>query len=217
MKSVTHQANVRWLGATMLALVAAVACTARPSVSAASGTQPASSTPATNALKKTDLTYADRVAWRSQLQWPQDCESSFDYPDKSFAGIAFFELSTQHYLVQVTCTLGAYQGTYVFLALDESHSPSTSRLLSFVEYEDSGEPGPNRLQKSEAKELTGTPEFDAGKKQLRLINKFRGLGDCGYLATYAFTKDQPDLVQLQAKLDCDGKAVNPHDWKKMNP
>ncbi len=165
-------------------------------------------------LKK-NLTYADRVAWRTRLNWPQDCESTFDYPDKSFAGLAFYAISEKYDLVQVTCTLGSYQGTYVFLLLDKSVSPAKSTVLSFASYEDSGESGPGRLQKTQATELTGTPDFDQGSKQLRVIHKFRGVGDCGFLTSYSFSKGEPELIQLQDKLECNGKVVNPRDWKAV--
>jgi hypothetical protein len=218
-RPILDECRTRWtlclgLILTLLSLPACALPQSRGSVAA----KPSSPAPASTSLKKTDLAYADRAAWRAQLKWPQDCEQSFDYPDKSFAGLAFFELSPDRYLVQVTCTLGSYQGTSIFLLLDESRSPLESKLLRFVDYEDSGEPGPNRLQKHTVTELTGTPEFDVEKKQLRLINKFRGLGDCGFMSTYSFTKEQPELVLFQAKLECDGKGpFNPREWKKTNP
>jgi hypothetical protein len=199
----------------IVTLLTSSACALPPSKGSVAAS-PDSPARASASLKKTDLTYADRAAWRAHLKWPQDCEDSFDYPDKTFAGLAFFELSPSRYLVQVTCTLGSYQGIYLFLLLDESRSPFESKLLHFVDYEDSGDPGPNRLQKHTVTELTGTPEFDAEPRQLRLINKFRGLGDCGFMSTYSFTKEQPELVLFQAKLECDGKGpFNPREWKKM--
>ncbi len=201
----------------LISLLPSSACALPPSKSSVEANL-SSPAQASASLKKTDLTSADRAAWRTQLKWPQDCEDSFDYPDKTFAGLAFFELSPNHYLVQVTCNLGSYQGTSVFLLLDESRSPSESKLLHFVDYEDSGDPGPNRLQKHTVTELTGTPEFDAEPRQLRLIDKFRGLGDCGFMTTYSFTKEQPELVLFQAKLECDSKGpFNPREWKKMSP
>jgi hypothetical protein len=203
-----------WSLGVIIALLSLALCAARPLALAVVEARASSDAPTDSGLRKTGLTYADRVAWRTQLKWPRDCEESFDYPDKSFAGLEFFELSPKRYLVQVTCTLGAYQGTFVFLFLDESRSPSASKLLTFVDWTDSGKP--DRLQKRKATQLTGTPEFDPDKKLLRLTNKFRGIGDCGFLATYSLAKEQPELVLLQAKLECDGGASDPSEWKKMN-
>jgi hypothetical protein len=104
------------------------------------------------------------------------------------------------------------------MLLDESISPQKTALLRFVTYEDSGEQASGRLQKTETAELNGTPEFDQGTKQLRILNKFRALGDCGFQTTYSFPKGQPELTLLQGKLICDGKgASNTRDWKKLPP
>jgi len=203
------------LSVVLLGLLASLACAAGPPAPASETKQNANGSSDTT-LKRDNLTFADRVSWRSRLNWPQDCESTFDYPDKSFAGLTFYELSSEQNLVQVTCTLGAYQGAYVFMLLDESVSPRKATLLHFVTYEDSGEQGAGRLQKTEATSLTGTPEFDSATKQLRVLNKFRGLGDCGFQTTYSFSKGQPQLILLQGKLNCDGKgASNTRDWKKL--
>jgi hypothetical protein len=192
-----------------------LACMAKPATPMPSqDTQ--SSGSSDNSLKKENLAYADRVAWYSRLKWPQDCESMFDYPDKSLSGLTFYSLSDKRFLVQITCTLGSYQGTYSFVLLDESVSPSKSAVLSFTTFEDSGESGPNRLQKTQATELTGTPDFDRGTQGLRVVNKFRGLGDCGFLTVYDFSKGQADLMRVQGKLSCDGKGpFDPKDWKNI--
>lgn len=204
-------------GTLLVAIVISIGCTEGPATTSSKSNSANNSAVANSVLKKENLSYADRQAWRSRLNWPQDCESSFDYPDKSLGGLDFYELSDKHYLVQVTCTLGAYQGTYVFLQLDESVSPAKSKVLHFVNFEDSGESGPARLQKTQAIEITGTPEFDQTTKQLRIVNKFRGIGDCGFLTSYTFPNGEPQLTSLQGKLDCDGKATSPRDWKKLTP
>lgn len=201
-----------------LALLLATSCGPQRSPTEVSASKESGASAPPSGLKKDHLTYADRVAWRAALKWPQDCEESFDDSDKSLAGLEFFELSPKHYLVQVECAMGAYQGSYSFLLLDESHVPSASKLLKFVNYEDSGEAGPNRLQKEETAQLEGLAEFDAATKELSVFDKFRGPGDCGLLATYSFSNDQPTLVQLRGKLECDGKGpFEPKQWKKINP
>jgi len=143
------------LFALAVSLLASLACATVPTVPAALQSKQNGSSPTESVLKKDDLIYGDRVAWRSRLNWPQDCESTFDCPDKSFAGVTFYELSRGQNLVQVTCTLGSYQGTYVFMLLDESGSPPKTTVLHLVAPEDSGEQGPGRLQNSDTTELTG--------------------------------------------------------------
>jgi len=61
-----------------------------------------------------------------------------------------------------------------------------------------------------------SPEFDSTTKQLRVLDKFRGRGDCGLQATYSFFQRATQLTLLQGKLNCDGKASSsPRQWKKL--
>jgi hypothetical protein len=166
-----------------------------------------------SSLNKTNLTYEDRKAWREVLKWPDECEQAFDYPDKSYGGIEFFELAEKQYLVQVTCTGGAYQGYQVYYFYDESNQQPASKLLTFESRESQDE---KSLTRTQTTELWGQPTFDQKKKELTVLNKFRGIGDCGILATYGFVNGEPVLKQLRAKPACDGKgAENPEKWNKV--
>lgn len=166
--------------------------------------------------KKNELSYEDRKAWRRVLRWPESCEEAFDYPDKSFAGLRFYGLGADKYLVEVTCTLGAYQGFQMYFYLDETGPIPASRLLTFQTYESTGKDGAP-LERKRTSELWGTPQFDSKTKQLRVLNRFRGLGDCGFLATYGFRGDGSAVLKdVRAKLNCDGKASeDPTQWKSV--
>lgn len=172
--------------------------------------------PAGNALSlppKSGLSYQDRKAWEKILHWPAACEEAFDYPDKRWGGMQFYELSSGRFLVEVTCSRGAYQGFQHYLFLDESGPKPVSRLLSFRTFEtEEGE----RLVESETAELWGTPRFDNARRELTVLNRFRGQGDCGTLATYSFPKGVPLLVALRAKPVCDGKGgEDPERWNPI--
>jgi hypothetical protein len=133
---------------------------------------------------------------------------------KETAGLEFHQLADQQYLIEVTCTLGAYQGFQVYMYLDERQSPPVAKLLTFLTYESEDD---NKLEKKETEELWGLPEFNPGTKELTIVNKFRGPGDCGTLATYGFREGAPELRDLRAKLTCDGKgAENPQSWEKID-
>ena len=167
-------------------------------------------------LKKSDLKYDDRAAWRSVLKWPDSCESSFRYSDKSFAGLAIHELSRKLYLAEITCNLGAYQGIYLYYLYDQSTTPPSSVPLKFTTFVDSGVPGPSRLEQDQTDEVLGVPEFDSQKHLLTVFNKFRGKGDCGILTTYTFPDRETRLLEARAKLDCDGKgSSDPKQWKPL--
>jgi hypothetical protein len=166
--------------------------------------------------EKVNLSYKDREAWRKIIKWPDSCEEAFNKTmHKATASLEFYELAQKQYLVEVICTLGAYQGFQIYSYLDETKSPPSARLLTLPTYESEDE---NKLEKKETEELWGVPEFDFKTKQLMILNKFRGLGDCGTLATYGFQRGDVQLKELRAKLTCDGKgAENPKKWGEITP
>ena len=162
---------------------------------------------------KANITYEVRKAWREILKWPDDCEQAFDYPDKSYGGVEFNQLADKQYLVQIVCTGGAYQGYQVYYFYDETKQQPTAKLLTFESRESQDEKSLTEIQTTE---LWGQPTFDDSAKELNVLNKFRGIGDCGTLATYRFVNGEPQLKELRAKLICDGKgAGNPKNWRRV--
>jgi len=162
------------------------------------------------------LSHQDRLAWRKIIHWSQGCEEAFDSTmSKETGGLVFYELNDREYLVEVTCTLGAYQGfqNYAYLVL--SGAKPVARVLLFPAYESENE---GELKKKETEELWGLPEFDPKTKRLTILNRFRGTGDCGTLATYSFQDGSPKLVELRADLKCDGQGEkDPKQWKRITP
>ncbi|MBA3242207.1 MAG: DUF1176 domain-containing protein [Acidobacteria bacterium] len=189
---------------------AAATATATPTASAAANNTAGSS------LRKSNLSPGDRRAWRGILKWPDECEEAFEQTmGKETAGLEFYELSAGRYLVEIVCTTGAYQGYQFYSYLDETKSPPAARLLTFETYESQDE---DKLQKTEKQEMWGLPEFDAKTKRLRILNKYRGPGDCGSLARYEFPEGSPVLKEFREKSKCDGKgAGNPEKWQRISP
>ena len=168
------------------------------------------------ALKKADLTPADRRAWRKVLKWPDDCEDAYENTmSKETAGLEFYELAAGQYLVEVVCTTGAYQGYQFYLNLDETKSPPASRLLSFPSFESEDEGKPKK--RTEIQEMWGLATFHEKTKLLEIHNKYRGPGDCGSLATYEFPDGTPRLKEFREKSDCDGNYVEPKEWPRIFP
>lgn len=169
------------------------------------------------ALKKADLTYDDRVAWRKVLNWPGDCEQSFEATtEKNLAGLRFFELAPQQYLVEVMCARGAYQGEQRFMFYDQTQTPPVAQLLSFKTYEAPDEKFES-LKLQETPEIWGLAEFNPQTNELTILNKFRGVGDCGSWARYGFEQGRPQLREFRAQLACNGRgARDPQKWRKVN-
>ncbi|HYP27265.1 MAG TPA: DUF1176 domain-containing protein [Blastocatellia bacterium] len=174
---------------------------------------PAEAAKGAPALKKSDITYEDRKAWRAFLKWPDDCEEAFDYPDKSLGGVEVHRLSDRQHLVAVTCTLGAYQGYQFYYFYDETGPEPAAKLLTFESRESQDN---DSLTETRTEEVWGQPTFDEKTKELKVFNRFRGPGDCGILATYEFVNGEPKLKELRAKTACDGKdGGGPEKWKKV--
>ena len=161
-------------------------------------------------LAKPDLTLADRAAFRRALGWSDDCETAFDVTDRGYGGIEVDTLAPGRYLIGVVCARGAYQGYRIYYDYDETRQPPAARALAFEIRES---PDERSLVRTTTRELWGLPTFDRRTRQLRVLNKFRGPGDCGTLATYRFVGGAPKLAELRAKLACDGKgAGEPERW-----
>jgi hypothetical protein len=166
-------------------------------------------------MSKENVTRDGRKAWRRVLKWPDSCEEGYDYPDPALGGVAFHALAKGRYLAEVVCTLGAYQGYQRYYLLDESAPQPTARPLTFSTYEATGKQG-QALTRTQTEELWGSPEFDPKTRRLKVMNRFRGTGDCGTLAVYAFDSGDPQLQEFRAKTACDGRgAGNPGKWPRV--
>jgi hypothetical protein len=199
--------------------VAVAACSTRPDASSTvdSGGV-AASTPAEPATAAVPLGQRDRQAWRAALGWSADCEEGFAVlPDRG-TGVELFPLPGGRQLVQVACAPGAYQGSFVYFRVDAAGAPSGPAPLAFPDYADSGEGIRDRLQPEQTVEMYGLPSFLPADARLRVLRRFRGLGDCGLLLTYDVTTPAPTLVELRGKLACDGDAgVAPERWPLLEP
>ncbi|MBV8202605.1 MAG: DUF1176 domain-containing protein [Acidobacteria bacterium] len=159
---------------------------------------------------KHDLTLADRATFRRVLGWSDECEQGFDATDSGYSGVEVETLAPGRYLVGVVCARGAYQGSRVYFYYDATGQPAAARPLVFETRES---PDEGSLVRTTTRELWGLPTFDRQARRLQVLNKFRGPGDCGILATYDFVAGVPRLAELRAKPVCDGKgAEEPERW-----
>lgn len=168
-------------------------------------------------LKKENLTKTDRLLWRKALQWSETCEKKFGGYDEEFAGLNFYPLRKDEYVVKVTCTLGAYQGDQELYLVQENQGQLQSQGLTFEQIYDD-----NKKSESHQKDnfyrftdslVWGTITFDGKKLHLINLNRFRGNGDCGTQTIYDVSKSSPKLIEFRAKIECDEKFIPPHQWK----
>ena len=65
--------------------------------------------------------------------------------------------------------------------------------------------------------MNGTIDVEPATGRLRLFTKFRGLADCGVLATYALRGGRFVPVEVRAKLACDGHPpYDPARWPRRS-
>lgn len=158
---------------------------------------------------------ADRAAWRKVLGWSNECEQEFQAGPGGQPGLQFYKLGGETRLAEVACASGAYQGSQQYYLFSESDRSQPVKQLQLPTYEATGADGKHLVGKEET-EITGLPEFNNSAKTLTILDRYRGIGDCGSYATYVFDGDRVLLKEFRAKLDCDGQgAEHPEQWSLM--
>jgi len=132
------------------------------------------------------------------------CKDYFEEKRKGMGSKAF-QLTDQKYLVQVQCSLAAYQGTFEYvLWIDESPQPRVIPLEFDIFPEPKKGEQPKRTQE---RAIAGLPRVNVKLQTITNFTKFRGLGDCGSSAIYKLEGDRLVLQEYRAKYECDGKYV----------
>jgi hypothetical protein len=178
---------------------------------------------AQQSLKKTELTIADREAWRKVLQWPAELEEQWQRSrtDKKSeaSGLSFFGLGQGNYLVAIEVHESAYQPRYVFMYYSESVGRKTTpgRLLKLKTYErDDDDAG--TISMKLMTEVEGVVTFDSTQKQLVFYTKGRGTEDCGSLVRYRIFPNRTIPVEARAHACYDDYSLgvtDPLRWKKV--
>ena len=177
---------------------------------------------AQESLKKTELTIADREAWRKVLQWPAELEEQWQQSrtDKrsEASGLAFYDLGSGNYLVAIEVAENPYQPRSVFMYYSESRRAKIKpgQLLKIKTYErDDDEAG--TVSSKVTTEVEGIVSFGA-TRQLTLYTKGRGTLDCGALVNYRVLPNR--LVPVAARAhgcydDYSLGITNPLKWKRI--
>lgn len=154
-------------------------------------------------------TAKDRTAWRAILHWPASCEEG--WKPAPGAGIVVWRTSTGRRLVQVTCSLAAYQGTFMLYLVDASRD--VTGPLGLLAYRD---PGSGRPTVTRETQILGLASFAPGTGRLTILDKFRGIGDCGIYSTFRLAGDRFVPVEVRAKTRCDGRyGGGPTRWPRL--
>jgi len=170
----------------------------------------------------TKLTYEDRAAWRTLVQWPDDCEDAFVHTyGTEEAGLTLYEIDDRYALIEILCARGAYQGSQMYGYVNHTTSPMTTQLITFEHYLPADEA---TLEKTVTQELWGEATFLPQPKELTLLHFSRQTRDCGTWTRYAFDEGEARIAGVWARPTCPTQPEDPVDpgaghppahWKKM--
>ncbi|ELS30145.1 MULTISPECIES: DUF1176 domain-containing protein [Pseudanabaena] len=134
------------------------------------------------------------------------CKDSFQDGDtQKGMGSKAFPISDKKYLVQIQCSLAAYQGVFEYvLWSDESPKPRIVSLDFDIFQEPKNGEKPKRVTE---RAIVGMPRLNLRSQTMTNFTKFRGVGDCGSSAIYKLEGDRMVLQEYRAKYACDGKYV----------
>jgi hypothetical protein len=152
----------------------------------------------------------ERAAWRAKLHWPASCERDWQSGHPSTSGVYVWRTAAGGRLVAVSCILGAYQGTQRLWLLNAAGRPAP---LTLHVYADPGSGKPTPMRK---REILGGMVFAPASGRLTLLDKARGLGDCGIYSVFRLSGARLVPVETRAKTACDGKlGGGPARWPKL--
>jgi hypothetical protein len=166
-------------------------------------------------------------AIRAIDNWPTDCDYKFpedlysDHFPELTSKIKFYALSLGKYLAKFECSSGAYNERDIFVFYDETLKVPKAEILNFKTYKFLEESTDKKEELLE--NVIFGKYFNRQKKELIMLRKYRGGGDCGEWARYSFSDGKPLLQEYWAKLSCDGEHAitdikkRPIGWTKIFP
>jgi hypothetical protein len=147
-----------------------------------------------------------------------------DYQSRA---VRFYPLAPNKYLVEVPCSVAAYNVSNVYLLYDESRLPAKAEVLEFPGFKFTYDEDRDKAEKIETvmAKTVGGRGFNLQKKELIVFEKARGIGDAGRYARYTFFGDKPKLVEFRAKFSWTGRGYStdeilkrpPPAWKRYYP
>jgi len=152
----------------------------------------------------------ERIDWWTKLHWPtENCPVTSPTPDNE--GIEAYPLDDGRSLVEVICSLGAYQGSSRLYLLDTS---STAHALNFRQFQ---APDVGKLEPYDDKLVTGLMQVRPQLGEITVWRKYRGIGDCGQFLRYHLTGNQLHLKELRMQ-ECEDEPnfLPPEQWRKIN-
>ncbi|MBP7394932.1 MAG: hypothetical protein KA945_14000 [Zoogloea sp.] len=140
----------------------------------------------------TSAAATERTGWLARLQWSAD-DCPPESPDPERSGVVELASARGRAYVQILCERWAYQGT----SLIYRRTLAGGELLSFPQFESEA---PGQRIRYVSPLLTGTLlGVDPDGQTLRVLRKYRGIGDCGQYLVYQVRGGQVSLKTLRVR------------------
>jgi hypothetical protein len=150
----------------------------------------------------------DRDSWHARLHWSVDaCPLQSPAPEQS--GVSERPLARGASLIQVECERWAYQGTSLLYV----HDASGDTPLTLAQFES---PAPGTRSRYASPLVVGDISVDARGQTLRVLRKYRGIGDCGQYLAYRLAGRSAQLKTLRVRECPDEPAeLSPEHWPRV--
>lgn len=129
------------------------------------------------------------------------------------------------FLIELDCGSGAYNTRKFYLLYDETRLPATLTRLRFPYRAFGSERDPHAaIPPLIMVDAIGTRAYDVKRRELIVLVKFRGMGDCGIFMRYRFEGDAPVIDEMRVKSPCDGRdryqvfdstTPSPGKWQRV--
>jgi hypothetical protein len=165
------------------------------------------------ALPREDCDYGEFLR---QNDYSEFLEYLDDYQSRA---VRFYPLAPNKYLVEVPCSVAAYNVSNVYLLYDESRLPAKAEVLEFPGFKFTYDEDRDSVEKIEniTAKTVGGRGFNLKTKELIVFEKARGIGDAGRYARYSFFGGKPKLVEYRAKFSWTGRAYSTDEILKRPP
>ncbi|WP_036097106.1 DUF1176 domain-containing protein [Leptospira weilii] len=118
--------------------------------------------------------------------------------------VQFFPLSEGKFLGELLCLSAPYNHYNVYFIYDERSVPAKTKILTFPAFNFEEKNGFVHMESFESERIVRF--YKPETKEFIAFIKYRGMGDCGEYFRYRLSeKNRPILVEIRAKLECDGK------------
>ncbi len=200
---------------------AAVANAGSAQVVPAAVVLPAALVRALTSAAKPEADAALRHRWRSALlgaaagpAWDGECEQD-NQNSGAAAGLARQRLPGGSWLLRLDCGAGAYQGSFWAAQVWQQAGQWRGAVLAWPVAQAAAEGSGQAFALTQAVVLWGDVVVQAGGK-IEVLNRFRGLGDCGTRSLYQVRQGRTRFMVLAAVWACPDTPASvptgPPDW-----